>query len=115
MTGAIVGPGISAPPYTDGMGFARIYVDNVDYTTRKVDTIVGVSTATSAVQVTLLTASMFEGKFVTVNDEGGNAGTLNITVATEGTETIDGANTATINTNYDSIHLYSDGSDWFTF
>ena len=38
----------------------------------------------------------------------------NITIATEGTETIDGQSTQTINTNYGVLRIYSDGTNWFT-
>lgn len=38
-----------------------------------------------------------------------------ITIATEGAELINGAATITITTNYGSVRLYSDGSNWYTF
>lgn len=46
----------------------------------------------------------------TVKDESGNAGTNNITVATEGAETIDGAATSVISTDYGHVTLYSNGT-----
>ena len=40
----------------------------------------------------------------------------NITIATEGSETIDGAATKVISSNYGSVTLYADhlGANWFT-
>jgi len=63
--------------------------------------------------LTLMTAQTLAGRVVHIKDASGNAGTNNITIDTEGSETIDGAATLTINTNYQSYSLYSDGSDWF--
>lgn len=53
------------------------------------------------------------GRIFIVKDEGGNAATQNITIATEGAETIDGQATAVISGNYDRITLISDGSNLF--
>lgn len=52
---------------------------------------------------------------ITVKDESGLASTNNITISTEGSETIDGASTYTINNNYGSITFYSSGSNWFSY
>lgn len=51
----------------------------------------------------------------TFKDAGGNSNSNPITIETESTETIDGANSATINTDFAELKIYSDGSDWFTF
>ena len=71
--------------------------------------------AAGAGTVNLLTATVAAGKIYHIKDAAGNAGTNNITVATQGAETIDGAAIATINTNYGSVSVYSDGTNWFTF
>lgn len=72
-------------------------------------------TATGAVtSLTLPTAQCVAGRTIVIKDAGGNAGTNNITIDTEGSETIDGAATEVISSNYDSVTLYSDGSNWFT-
>jgi len=65
--------------------------------------------------LTLMSAEVSAGRVITIKDAGGNAGTNNITIDTEGAETIDGAATATINVNYDSLNIYSDGSNWFIY
>jgi len=71
-------------------------------------------TATGAVTITLPTAQCVAGRTIVIKDAGGNAGTNNITIDTEGSETIDGAATEVISSNYDSVTIYSDGSNWFT-
>ena len=63
--------------------------------------------------ITLQTADTTEGRIIIIKDEGGNAGAQTITIATEGAQTIDGSATATITTNYDSLTLVSDGTNWF--
>ena len=83
-----------------------------DYTTAG-DTIIGVTDTSAARTITLATADCVEGRTVIVKDESGGAGTNNITVATEGTEKIDGADTQVINADYGVLRLYSDGANWF--
>jgi hypothetical protein len=73
-------------------------------------------TATAAItSLTLPTAQLADGRVIHVKDTGGLAGTNNITIDTEGAETIDGAATAVISTNYNSISLYCDGTNWFIY
>lgn len=66
------------------------------------------------ITITLETAMLADGAWVDIVDESGTAGTNAITVATEGAETIDGAATASIATNYGSVRVYSNGTNWFT-
>ena len=80
--------------------------------------IVGVTDTSAPRTVTLATALMNDGpdaRLVIVKDEGGAAGSNTLTIATEGSETIDGNSTATITSNYGAVRLYSDGSNWFTW
>ena len=71
-------------------------------------------TATGAVtSLTLPTAQCVSGRVIVIKDAGGNAGTNNITIATQGAEKIDGLDTLVINNNYNSVTLYSDGTNWF--
>lgn len=88
---------------------------SADYTTTGNDVIVGVDSSGGAVTITLASATVTAGRMVIIKDEGGQAGTNNITIATEGSETIDGAASKTISTNYGVLRLYSDGTNWFTF
>lgn len=88
--------------------------DGNDYTTKLDDEIVGADTSTSGLTVTLASAHEAGDKIV-VNDEGGNANNNNITVATEGSENIDGSSTATISSADGSLRLYFNGSNWFSY
>lgn len=83
------------------------------YTTVAADRIIGVDTSGGAVTITLGSATVAAGRAIIIKDEGGAAATNNITVATEGAETIDGAATDVINTNYGSCGYYSNGTNWF--
>jgi len=86
-----------------------------NYTVKDEDFLIGVDTSSSAVTVTIPTALLEKGRLVIINDEGGNAATNNITIATGGSETIDGSATATISTNNATLALYSDGSNWYSY
>jgi len=79
------------------------------------DYIIGVSSDDAAITITLDTDTVTAGRTIQIKDEDGNASTNNITIATEGAETIDGSATLTIDVNYNSVSLYSDGSNWFIF
>jgi hypothetical protein len=72
-------------------------------------------TATAAVtSLTLPTAQTTVGRTIIVKDAGADASSNNITIDTEGSEKIDGADTLVLNTDYECVILYSDGSHWFT-
>ena len=58
---------------------------------------------------------MRPGEWVVIKDGGGVAATHNITVSAGGGSTIDGAGSVTLNTNYASLLVYSDGSNWLTW
>jgi hypothetical protein len=83
---------------------ASDYILNVTYT--------GTGAVTS---LTLPTAQVVSGRVIVVVDAGGGAGTNNITIDTEGAQTIDGIGTKVLNSNYQSVMIYSDGSNWFVF
>jgi hypothetical protein len=78
------------------------------------DYIVAITQTPDAVTVTIPTARMAAGRVLIVKDESGAANTHNITIATEGAEKIDGADTNVISADYGKVTLYSDGSHWFT-
>ena len=63
---------------------------------------------------TIPTDQNVEGREFTVNDAGGNAGTNNITIDTEGSALIDNNATFVLSTNNEAITLYFHGSDWFS-
>jgi hypothetical protein len=92
-------------------------IDDTDspYTTSGEDTI-QVDTSSGAVTVTLASADVTSGREIKVVDTGLNAGTNNITINTEGSETINpGANSSisiAIDGGYESF--WTDGSNWFS-
>ena len=73
---------------------------------------IGVNRA-GVVTITLPTAEVRPGRSYTIKDESGAAATNNITVATEGSENIDGSATDVISTNFGAKSYYSDGANWF--
>jgi hypothetical protein len=84
------------------------------YTVLDTDNIVGITSTASARTITLPTAAGKTGRRYIIKDESGGAATNNITIATTGGQTIDGAATLTINTNYGTNSVYSDGTNWFS-
>lgn len=78
------------------------------------DYYIGVDSASGTFTVTLSSTDATDGRELVIHDDGGNASTNNITIDTESTESIDGATSATITSDYGSIRLRSDGSNWFT-
>lgn len=100
---------------TGGLSYTITTVNASTYDLLITDSIVHVTyTSTGAVtSLTLPTAQTTNGRFIIIKDAGGNAGTNNITVDTEGSETIDGQATLVIDSDYRSYTLYSDGSNWF--
>lgn len=88
---------------------------SANYTATLNDYIIGVDTSGGAVTITIPSAAAVAGKLYIINDEGADAGTHNITVATEGSETIDGSASGSIATNNGTLRIYSDGTNWFTW
>ena len=90
-------------------------VNVATYDTLVSDDILNVTyTTTAAVtSLTIPTAQTVAGRTIVIKDAAGNAGTNNITIDTEGAQTIDGSATLVLSDNYASVILYSDGSNWF--
>lgn len=86
-----------------------------DHQTTDSDLIVEVTDTSAPRTITLASATVTAGRVVIIKDVSGGAGTNNIAVVTEGAETIDGAASVVIDTNYGVVRLYSDGSNWFTW
>ena len=79
------------------------------------DFLIGVTNLSYAASVGLPKPLLIgPGKHYIVKDEVGNAGTTTITIRSEGEKSIDGASSATINTNYGVREFYTDGANWFT-
>ena len=80
------------------------------------DYLIGVTSLSYAASVGLpRPRDVGTGKTFIVKDEVGGAGTTTITIRSAGEETIDGASTATITTNYASKSFYTDGQAWFVY
>lgn len=83
------------------------------------DYYIGVDSSAGAFTVTLSSADATDGRELVIHDDGGNAATNNVTIDTEGTETISGeafggGNTSiALTSNFQSVKLRSDGSNWF--
>ncbi len=74
----------------------------------------GYTSTSSAFTFTIQTADITDGWEFTVKDESGAAGTNNITIATQGAQTIDGESSASITVDNGAIRLYTDGTNVFT-
>lgn len=90
-----------------------------DYTAVAGDDLIAVTNTSAARTVTLpaatsVGASVDQVKTLRIKDEGGQAGTNTLTIARSASDTIDGATSATINTNYGSRTFYSNGTAWFS-
>lgn len=60
-------------------------------------------------------ATLTAGHIVIVKDEAGLAASRNIVVDGHSTQTINGSATSTISTNYGSLALYTNGTNWFSW
>jgi hypothetical protein len=87
---------------------------NSTYTILSTDDLIhSTYSATGTVIITIPTAQLISGRSFTIKDAGGLAGTNNITIVGEGGELIDGSANYVINSNYNSITLYSNGIEWY--
>ena len=101
-----------------GIGIAvnRISVSGAAYSVSARDYILGVNRLAVAPTIGLPRPKLAGfGKTYIVKDEVGGALTTTITVVSQGEETIDGASSSTIITNYGAKSFYTDGANWFSF
>ena len=114
-----VGIGSSTPNSTldvNGSVTMKRTATAANYVVLTTDYYVGVTNTAAARTITLpAAATAATGKMYIIKDESGGALINNITVAGNGAENIDGANTKVINTNYGSVKVICDGTQWFTF
>jgi len=83
-------------------------------TTTSDEEILFVDTSGGAVTITLASADAVDGNHIIVVDSGGSADSNPLTIDTEGSETIDGVSSVTVETAYGAQVLSSDGTNWFT-
>lgn len=87
-----------------------------DYTATKQDYYIGVTSTAAPRTITLpALAAVPEWIEYVIKDESGGAGANNITIDGDGAETIDGATTKIINSNYGAVRLLRGESAWFTW
>lgn len=73
-----------------------------------------VDTSSIAITINLPAASSYQdGYRLSIKDKTGNAGTNNITIDPNASETIDGATTFVMNSNWMSLDIMTDGTNWF--
>jgi len=101
--------GISA----GGNTFSRAEVTSTPYTASSSDYYIGVNTGSAAIVQLPLANTLNSGQTFIVKDESGNASLYNITVQSSGSDVIDGQSNQTIESDYGSISLYSNGADKF--
>lgn len=98
-----------------GQTFGRTAFSGSVYSASTSDFLVAVTSLVLAPSVGLPKPSLAGvGKTFIVKDEVGGAATTTITVRSASEETIDGASTSTITTNYGTKSYYTDGANWFT-
>ncbi len=100
-----------------GLTLNHVMKNSNTYTITTADYYIGLDTTSNAITVTLpAVANCTAGKTYVIKDEGGNAGTNNITIEGDGSEKIDNQINQTINSNYASLSLYCAGArGWFIF
>lgn len=77
------------------------------------EVIIGITDTSVARTVTLRTADTVKDRIYIIKDQSGGAGTNNITIATEGSQNIDGDSTLIIGADFGGVTLYCNGSNWF--
>ena len=87
--------------------------NNTDYTVTSADYCVLMHSLSTTRTVTIPTAQRNAGRVLVIKERDGYASSYNITIATEGSETIDGSATAPISADKGSLTLICDGSNWF--
>jgi len=102
-----------------GRIYDRTPIEATNYSILKTDHIIpyiSIDTGGSGNTTTLPSlASADEGQMYIIKDESGTAGTHNITIATAGSETIDGSSTQTISANYGVLRVYWSGGNYFSW
>ena len=112
-----IGIGISPPNSTlhvnGSLSFKRVPVSSAYSTSDTPSGVTIIGVTATPVTVTLATTDCVAGRIFLIKDETGS-GAGYITIATQGSEKIDGnPNPYTITDNWGSLQIYSNGTDWF--
>lgn len=97
--------------------FSRSLTTSTPYAVLSTDTIVAVDVSSPTVlNLPLISSLKGNQRFLIIVDEGGNAGTNNITIMTAGGDLIDGLGNLKLTANYEAVMLYASGKggDWFS-
>ncbi len=101
--------------YRQGV-YPRLVVSDEDMSPAQGDNIIAFTSLTASRSVNLLPASSYKsGQSFHIVDESGLAGSNNIVINPFGSETISGAGSLVISTNYGFSRIYSNGSNWYEF
>ena len=108
---AIIGKMLACQALTVAGVVAKSANFTVDSVSGTFDAVILCDSSSSAFTVTLPAASV--GRQVVIKDSGGAAATNAVSIATPGSETIDGASSFDIEVNHAAVTCVSDGSNWF--
>jgi len=127
----VVGPAVTNKLYNDASGhnvlefigcfgipdttsnFNRTAVADTAYTALMTDNYIAYTSLTAARTVTLPDATLYTGA-LTIKDEAGTAAAHNITLSPVSAQTIDGASSLVISSNFGVKKIYSNGANWFS-
>ena len=94
----------------DEVATSTFDIDSDDYNILHVT-----KTATGVVAIDIKSAQIVDGNIFHIKDAAGNCNAFNITITTEGAETIDGAASFVMNVDYMSVSLYCKDGNLFVF
>ena len=96
-----------------GVEYNTVLVDNANHTVGTADHIILMHSLSTGRTVTIPTSQCDLGRVLIIKDRDGTGGLTPITIATEGSQTIDGAATKVVNsTAYGSVTIVCDGTNW---
>jgi hypothetical protein len=106
------GPTFSQAVVGTGMLIEKYTATPISYQVLNSDAIIGVTSTAAARTITMPASSLVTGQVWTIKDESGGASVNNITVSGNG-KNIDDAATYPISTNYGSVSLYYNGTQFY--
>jgi cytoskeletal protein CcmA (bactofilin family) len=85
-----------------------------DYTILATESIIGIGAITASIALTLPAASTLEnGQVYTIKDEMGDLATYSASINVQGSDTIDGQTSVTLESPYAAINIYTNGTNKF--